>query len=157
MRYVNTVEIKNIIIKMDVKLIICRGMPASGKSTYSRQWVFEDFKKRVRVNRDDIRNMLGKYWVPSREHLVTSIERSMVADSLFRGYNVILDATNIESKKFLINRWNDHIKNDIEFKDFFDVPLEECIRRDSERTDMKVGEDVIKRFYSKQLKIIENE
>ena len=152
---------------MNVKLIICRGMPASGKSTYSRQWVLEDTKKRVRVNRDDIRNMLGKYWVPSREHLVTEIEYECVLNALTDGYDVILDATNMDKKGTLTKSWKDKLYRSIiwhpndtvitEFVDFFDVSLEECIRRDSERNEMKVGEDVIKRFYDKQLKLKDNE
>jgi predicted kinase len=101
--------------------------------------------------------MLGKYWVPTREHLVTKLERDIVVHSLLMGYDVILDATNLQLKKSLSSTWRYAIAYDIEFKDFFDVPLEECIRRDSERTDMKVGEDVIKRFYDKQLKLKNNE
>jgi predicted kinase len=149
---------------MNVKLIICRGVPASGKSTYSKQWVLEDSKKRVRVNRDDIRRMLGKYWVPSREKLVSAYEETIIHHSLSMGYSVIIDATNMKSKKDHLSIWKQRTKwnmnqniVDIEFKDFFDVPLEECIRRDSERTEMKVGEDVIKRFYDKQLKLKDNE
>ncbi len=154
---------------MNVKLIICRGVPASGKSTYSKQWVLEDPEKRVRVNRDDIRNMLGKYWVPSREKLVTQIEKEIIKEAICNNYDVIIDATNMQSIKAHLSQWSFAIKNGltnshcirvypiIEFKDFFDVPLEECIRRDSERTEMKVGKDVIKRFYDKQLKLKDNE
>jgi predicted kinase len=47
------------------QLIICVGLPASGKSTFSKSWVLEDPKTRVRVCRDDIRRMLGLYWVPT--------------------------------------------------------------------------------------------
>lgn len=43
------------------KIIICRGIPASGKSTWAKQWVLEDPEHRIRINQDDIRNMLGKY------------------------------------------------------------------------------------------------
>jgi predicted kinase len=143
---------------MKIKLIICRGCPASGKSTYSKQWVLEDPKKRVRVNRDDIRLMLGKYWVPSREGLVSLMERDMVAMSVFNEYDIILDATNMKSKKSLIQQWGSSgLGIEIEFKDFFDIPLEELIKRDFERTELKVGEEVIRRFYDKQLKIMENE
>lgn len=51
------------------KLILCRGIQGSGKTTWAKQWVLEDPEHRVRFNNDDIRNMLGKYWVPSRENL----------------------------------------------------------------------------------------
>ena len=39
------------------KLIITRGLPASGKSTWAKQWVLEDPEHRVRINQDDIRLM----------------------------------------------------------------------------------------------------
>lgn len=33
-----------------MKLIILQGLPGSGKTTYARKWINEDFKNRVRVN-----------------------------------------------------------------------------------------------------------
>lgn len=47
-------------------LIICRGIQGSGKSTWAKQWCHEDPEHRVRFNNDDIRNMLGDYWIPNR-------------------------------------------------------------------------------------------
>lgn len=52
-------------------LIICRGIQGSGKTSFAKQWCHEDPEHRVRFNNDDIRNMLGDYWVPNREKLVT--------------------------------------------------------------------------------------
>ena len=43
------------------QVIVCQGIPASGKSTYANEWVLEDPVHRVRINMDSIRNMLGKY------------------------------------------------------------------------------------------------
>ena len=43
------------------KVLVLRGLQGSGKSTFAKQWVNEDPEHRVRFNRDDIRNMLGKY------------------------------------------------------------------------------------------------
>ena len=40
------------------KLILTRGIQGSGKTTWARQWVAEDPSSRVRINNDDIRNML---------------------------------------------------------------------------------------------------
>lgn len=48
------------------KLILCRGIQASGKSTWAKAWAKEDPEHRVRFNNDDIRNMLGEYWVQRR-------------------------------------------------------------------------------------------
>lgn len=43
------------------KIILCRGIQGSGKTTWAKQWTLEDPEHRVRFNNDDIRNMLGKY------------------------------------------------------------------------------------------------
>ena len=70
------------------KLIICRGLPASGKSTWAKQWVLEDPEHRVRINQDDIRLMLGKYWVPSREKLVQEIQFDAIIEALNREFEI---------------------------------------------------------------------
>ena len=85
------------------KLLILQGIPASGKSTFAKQWVEEDPKTRVIVNRDSIRRGLGVYWVPSRETLVSSIEEHSVYEALDMGYNVCLDATNLNLK--FLEKW----------------------------------------------------
>lgn len=37
------------------KVIICRGIQGSGKSTWAKQWVKEDPNHRIRINQDDFR------------------------------------------------------------------------------------------------------
>lgn len=131
------------------KLIICRGLPASGKSTWAKQWVLEDPEHRVRVNQDDIRLMLGKYWVPSREKLVQEIQFDAILEALSRGFDVVIDNTNLNKKVLdgfdrLIKTFKDY---EIEYKDFFDTPLSVCIERDKNR-DLQVTEKVIRGFYN---------
>ena len=131
------------------KLIITRGLPASGKSTWAKQWVLEDPEHRVRINQDDIRLMLGKYWVPSREKLVQEIQFDAIVEALCREFDVVIDNTNLNKKvleKFdrLIKTFEDY---EIEYKDFFDTPLSVCIERDKNR-DLQVTEKVIRGFYS---------
>ena len=55
---------------MKHEVIILQGIQGSGKTTWAKNWVKEDPEHRVRFNQDDIRNMFGVYWVPSREPLV---------------------------------------------------------------------------------------
>ena len=131
------------------KLIICRGLPASGKSTWAKQWVLEDPEHRVRINQDDIRLMLGKYWVPSREKLVQHIQEEALIEALLRGYDIVIDNTNLNEKvldnyRVLVTAYGDHA---IEYKDFFDTPLSVCIGRDKNR-DLQVTEKVIRSFYN---------
>ncbi len=130
------------------KLILTVGIPASGKSTWAKQFVLESSLTRVRVNRDDIRNMLGKYWVPERENLVSDIETHCVFEALSAGYTVVIDATNLNPK---YNKEWESIANlpnvEIEYKQFY-MDLEEAIRRDNNREN-PVGEKVITKFYNK--------
>ena len=135
------------------KIILCRGIQASGKSTYAKAWVEEDPEHRVRFNNDDIRNMLGKYWVPSREHLVRRIKTALILEAMETGYDIIVDNMNLSPIEV---EWYEDIIQDfkcrrvnntytLEFKDF-KTPLEECLKRDSLR-DNPIGEKVIRDTY----------
>lgn len=130
------------------KLLILQGIPASGKSTFAREWVNEDPSNRIIVNRDSIREMLGPYWMPSREELVTNIEDVVITNGLFQGYDVCVDATNLNPKTILkLKSYEDYIDCEIEFK-HFKISLEEAIERDKNRS-RSVGEKVIRDFYKK--------
>ena len=127
------------------KLIICRGIPASGKTFWAKQWVLEDPEHRVRINQDDIRLMLGKYWVPKREPLVQHIQEEALIEALLK----VIDNTNLNKKvldnyRALVIAHGNHA---IEFKDFFDTPLSVCIERDKNR-DVQVSEKIIRNFYN---------
>lgn len=132
------------------KIIVVRGIPASGKSTWAKEWVFEDPIHRVRVNMDDIRNMLGKYWVIEREPLVKRIKENAIYNALDFGYDLIIDNMNLNPKeiasiKRIVSGYPEY---SIEFKDFFDVPLDVCIERDSKR-DNPIGAKTITDIYNK--------
>lgn len=132
------------------KIIVVRGIPASGKSTWAKEWVFEDPIHRVRINMDDIRNMLGKYWVIEREPLVKRIKENAIYNALDFGYDLIIDNMNLNPKeiasiKRIISGYPEY---SIEFKDFFDVPLDVCIERDSKR-DNPIGAKTITDIYNK--------
>lgn len=149
------------------KIILCRGLQGSGKSFYAKQWVLEDPEHRVRFNNVDIRNMLGKYWVPNREVLVSNLKKEFINSAMSLGYDIIIDNMNLNPKEIkyfqdLVDDWNnptrilpDIVRNtyEIVFKDFF-ISLQECIDRDSKREN-PVGEKVIRETYNKYKDIIE--
>ena len=148
---------------MTKKLILCRGIQGSGKSTWAKAWVAEDPEHRIRINNDDIRNMLGPYWVPSREGVVTHTKLQTTQYAMKMGYDIVVDNMNLNPKE--VKYWenvidaHNNIKTsninpdwvqyeyEIEFKDFF-IPLEECIRRDAMRPN-PIGEKVIRDTWRK--------
>ena len=135
------------------KIILCRGIQGSGKTTWAKQWVLEDPEHRVRFNNDDIRNMLGKYWVPSREPIVTTMKNSFISGAAIFRMDVVIDNMNLNSKE--LDYWKDiaRIFNyDLEIKNFF-TPLQDCIERDSKRPN-PVGEEVIRKTYEKYKDIL---
>ena len=93
--------------------------------------------------------MLGKYWVPSREKLVQHIQKESLIEALTKGYDVVIDNTNLNKK--VLEEFDRLIKTfenyEIEFKDFFDTPLSVCIERDKNR-NLQVTEKVIRNFYN---------
>ena len=99
--------------------------------------------------------MLGPYWVPDRESLVSDIKLRMAEEAMNRGYDIVVDNMNLNPKevkfwKNVVGTQNgdpDGYEYEIEFKDFF-IPLEECIRRDAARPN-PIGEKVIRDTWRK--------
>ena len=151
------------------KIILCRGIQSSGKTTFAKQWVLEDPEHRVRFNNDDIRNMLGKYWVPSREVLVDSLKRRFLWSSMSYGFDIVIDNMNLNPKELeyynkVLDIWNNpeeivisdvfRPKYSLEFKGFF-TPRQECIERDAKRPN-PIGEEVIRKTYERYKDILES-
>lgn len=131
--------------------IICRGLQASGKSSFSLEWVAEAPATRTRVNRDDIRSTYFNFlWGENvDENGVTKIEHTIIETILAQGKrDIVSDNTNLKASSVkqllaLAVKYNYRV----EFKDFV-VPLDELIRRDSLR-EKKVGAEVIRNYYER--------
>lgn len=140
------------------KIILTRGIPASGKSTWAKQEVLKDPEHSIRINRDDLRNMSGQYWVPTRESYIIACRNQLLNIAVYMGFNtIILDAMNLNPKdvdyiSMIVNNFNKALEGDnqykIEFKDFTNVPLNVCIKRDSKREN-PLGEKVIRGIFNK--------
>lgn len=130
-----------------MKLIMTRGLPASGKSTWAKEQVKLSKGKTKRVNKDDLRAMIDDgEWSKENEKFILSVRDSIIVDALFQHKNIIVDDTNLAPKHEKDLR---HIAEelDAEFEiKWFDTPLAECIRRDMLRPN-PVGKKVIRRFY----------
>lgn len=129
---------------------ILQGLPASGKTTWAKSFC-EQNQDWVRISRDDLRRMRGKYWIPKQEDLITEFERSTIKHTLDQGLNVVVDATNLNPKYLenlkLFIKENGGVSEIVKF----DADVNECIRRDSLRED-SVGSSVIWGMYRKYFK-----
>ena len=147
------------------KIILTRGIQGSGKSTWAKKWVEEDPEHRVIWNNDDFRRMSGPYWVPKRENFIYTMMYDFLSKAMLFGYDIVVDNMNLDQKYWdsiqsLIDTFNNYIfirgleePYTLEFKDFFDVSLAECIERDSKQEN-SIGEKVITETYDKYKDII---
>jgi predicted kinase len=133
------------------RLLITRGLPASGKTTFARKLQ----PGVVRVNRDDLRRMLHgrrllNQWA---EGQVTAAQRAMVEALLRAHSDVIVDDTNLRPRT--VRDWAElaaKFHASFEVHDFTDVPLAECLRRDAARPEEdQVGERGIRGMFDRYL------
>ena len=137
-------------------LVLTRGLPASGKTTWARRWVAEDLNNRARVNRDDLRRLLhgeATYQWP-QENAVTKASQAGARALLAARISVVIDDTNLRQR--YVRTWRE-IAADLgaTFQTVdFEVDVEECIRRDDIRGDQsaKVGEQVIRTMADRYLR-----
>lgn len=129
---------------------ILRGLPASGKSTWSKSMLEEHPGVYKRINKDDLRAMLDNaYWSPGNEQFVLKVRDILITESLKEGKHVIVDDTNLDPKheariREVVSEYmketSEMVKVEIKI---FDASVEECIKRDAKRP-APVGEKVIR-------------
>jgi predicted kinase len=107
------------------RLLITRGLPGSGKTTFAR--TLQPLV--TRVSRDDLRRMLhGRIMLTDwAEAQVTAVERGIVETLLGRGASVIVDDTNL--RRTTVKAWRDAARP----------------------ADLQVGAAAIRRMYDRYL------
>lgn len=123
-------------------LIITRGIPGSGKTTAARAWVAVNPRCRARVNRDDLRSMAhASVFVaksdtdPGTERGIQAARDAAITAMLKRGIDVISDDTNLPQRVARdLRRLAVLAGAGFDVWDLTDVPLEECLRRNAQRT-----------------------
>lgn len=142
-------------VKNNLKVLILRGLPASGKTTYAR--TLEE-KGWVRVEKDEIRKDArlfkgGEYSHKRGDESIVLKERNrMIRDALGKGINVVSSDTNLNPKHITgISSIAREFAASVETKDFLDVPIAELIERDKNRQN-SVGENVIREHFHKFVK-----
>ena len=129
------------------KILMLKGLPASGKSTFAKELVANDHSWK-RVNRDSLRKMFAQDFNEKDEKLILRIRDHIITEALKSGYNVVIDDLNISPKHE--KRIRSLISKDVEFEisdSFLSVPLNELLNRNANRED-SVPEKVIKDLYA---------
>lgn len=133
------------------KLVVLKGLPASGKSTFAEKLTAQGF---VRTNKDDIREQLYKgNWKRKDEKQVIRVRNQIVEDALSHNKSVVVDDTNLNPIhiKDLANLAKKHNAIFEVDDSFLSVPIEVCIKRDLKR-DKSVGESVIRGMFHQYIK-----
>lgn len=97
-----------------------------------------------------VRNMLGKYWVSSREGLIKDLKGLFLWEAMSYSFNIVIDNMNLNPKGIVPAVVRPEY--DLEFKDFF-ISLQDCIERDSKRPN-PIGEEIIRKTYEKYKDIL---
>ena len=143
------------------KIYILCGVPGSGKSTWARKQVEELDGKGIIISRDAIRfSMLGDddaYFAHEDAVFDEFIKKIQEAINDQEHTSIFIDATHLNEKnrnKVLSRIWR--MGDDVIIGVYFDVPLEECLRRNALRTGRAlVPETVIKNMYESLTKPLE--
>ncbi len=138
---------------LNIKILV--GIPACGKSTWSKEYVLNNPNTK-RINRDDLRNMLdsGKS-TDGNENFLRILRVELIRMCLSLDRNVILDDTNCYASKleetiYAIRTMAGQMGKKIEIEVIdFDVPVEECVLRNENR-EGDIDETVI--YYMKSAK-----
>lgn len=127
-------------------LYMTKGLPASGKTTWAKK------QNAKRVNKDDLRAMIDNgQWSKENERLILEFRDYIIKSCLKEGYDVVVDDTNLAPKhEANFRQICKYYEADFEIKDFTDVPLHECLKRDEKREN-PVGEKVIRQMFNQFL------
>lgn len=135
------------------KILILKGIPASGKSTYAKELIKENPGMYKRINRDALREMLDEsHFSKGNEKFVRKVRDLLIMEGLNDGKHIIVDDTNIaSSNEEHIRQLADRHRNEtgkevkVEVK-LFEIDLEEAIKRDAQRAK-SVGANVIRKMH----------
>ena len=138
-------------------LVILRGSPGSGKSTWIKKMNLENYT----LSADSIRLLVeSPVLVADKNHRVISQKNDgyvwqllfeLLEKRMENGEFVVIDATHSKSRDFSkYNKLCSKYRYRGYYVDFSDIPLEECKKRNLLREDYKrVPENVIEKMYSR--------
>lgn len=142
---------------MPKTVIICRGLPASGKSSWAKEFVSKNPNEWKRVNMDELRAMLdNSHKSNGNEKFVRAMRDVLILEALKDGKSVVSDNTQLSPKtvnhlRQLVQKFNKENNDNVQVEEkFFEATPEECIKRDLKRPN-SVGHKVIMEMYNQFL------
>jgi predicted kinase len=137
------------------QLLITRGLPGCGKTTWARAWVAADREHRARVNRDDLRTMLddGQFVKGVTEPRILAARDAAILSLLSKGIDTISDDTNLPQRTARdLAKLARRAGAELEVIDLTGVPLGTCLERNAARTDKPpVPEAAIRDMHARYL------
>lgn len=133
------------------KIIMLKGLPASGKSTWAKQKI--ESGNYMRISKDDIRESMLGPWNKRKEKDVIRIRNELIRLGIKLNRNVIVDDTNLNpTHERTIKAIAKELGVALEINDtFLEVGPEECIKRDLKRPT-SVGESAIWSMYEEYVR-----
>lgn len=135
------------------RIIVTKGLPGSGKSTWARTKLAEEPGVYKIIEKDALRLLLdGGKWSKENEKFVLRMRDAMIVATLEAGFVPIVCDTNfapkhLETITILARSFNAVVT----IQDFTHVDVEECIARDRKRANY-VGEKTIRDMYNQYLR-----
>lgn len=138
------------------KLIMTKGLPGSGKTTWAREFLNKNggSDRWVIICKDDLREMLyaGYKYTKTSEKLIIDARNALITSAWCAGRNVIVADTGFNKiHEQALRQMCEVIGAEFEIKNFTYVPVEECVKRDLLR-QKSVGKDVIMNMYDQYLR-----
>ena len=132
------------------------GIPASGKSTWAKDYVYKSRGRVKRVNKDDLRAMIdvNSAWSSENEKFVLDIRDKIVLKALRHGHDVIIDDTNFPfgGKHYLRMCELAQLVGDVQVVEkYFDITLKEALTRNNNADRRAVPEDIIHNMFKKHI------
>lgn len=141
---------------MTAKIILTRGLPGSGKSTWAKE-LAALFNGTVIVERDELRYLCtGAYWTGDQEleERVTRLQEGLVRRYLGEGLVVIVSDTHLPDRS--VKKWlklGHELSVPVEVKDFRHVPLVQVLTQNGNRpTGKYVAPQIIEDKYNRFIK-----
>ncbi len=142
------------------KIIICRGLPGSGRTEWSKKYARDCGA--IRICRSDLRRMISTGYSIDLEHLLVGMENEFIIEAQYSGRDVVIDGNFLNDnaikgiknilKTLPSDKYNEAWKS-VVIKDF-PMSLEDALSYDRNREDPLGDAKIITLWNTHQKKII---